>query len=290
MRRSVQIALVAGIVLLAGVSVVLFTKYQKASADLASTRLSEEQVQDRYSRTIQAIAEIQDSLDAISPGSGGLPANSESFENERRMGGPSGQQALDRIAVLRTSIKHSKERIVQLEANVKESGIQVAGLQRLIGNLKKSVAEKEQLVADLSTRVEALNTQVTGLSVAVQETQDTLRTRDQQLEERRRELATVYYVIGSKKELSESGVIQSSGGVLGIGKTLLPSANPVPNAFTALDTDQEDVIRTSSEKARVLSAQPASSYELRLVDGKMELHILSPSEFRKVKQVVILTS
>ena len=43
-------------------------------------------------------------------------------------------------------------------------------------------------------------------------------------------------------------------------------------------------------KARVLSAQPPTSYELKLVEGKVELHIIDPTEFRKVRQLVILTA
>lgn len=289
MRKSVQITLIAGIVVLGVASAVLFAKYWKTSADLASSKVSEEQVQDRYSRTIGAIAEIQDSLNAISPGEGAelVPGN---LEAEKKMAGPNGRVALDRIALLRTSIGHSKERIRQLESSMKQSGIKVAGLQKLIANLKRTVADKEELVAQLSSRVDSLQTQVTGLTAAVEETQDTLSTRNLQIEEKRRELATVYYVVGTKKDLTRTGVIKSSGGVLGLGKTLVPSAAPNQSAFTPLDTDQEVVIRTPSAKARVLSAQPISSYELRLVGGQMELHILSPAEFRKVKQVVILTS
>jgi hypothetical protein len=49
-------------------------------------------------------------------------------------------------------------------------------------------------------------------------------------------------------------------------------------------------VRTESAKARVITPQPADSYELRLVDGKMELHILNPAEFRKVRQLVIVTA
>ena len=48
-------------------------------------------------------------------------------------------------------------------------------------------------------------------------------------------------------------------------------------------------MRTGTPKARVLSAQPASSYELKLEGEEMELHILEPREFRKVKHLVILT-
>ena len=124
----------------------------------------------------------------------------------------------------------------------------------------------------------------------VAEREDTLRTRDTQIEDKRRELATVYYVVGNKKQLRDSGIIEAKGGVLGLGKTIMPSRTPNLTAFVPLDTDEETVIRIPTEKARLISAQPAGSYELRPVAGQMELHIINPTEFRKVKQVVILSS
>lgn len=290
MKKPVQIALIVGIVALAGVSTALFVQNQKTSDQLATTQLSESEVQDRYGKTIDAIAEIQDSLNALALDESGARLTPNGAEAERRLGGPNREESLDRIAMLRSSINQSKDRIRALEGQLKESGVKVSGLGRLIGNLKRSVNEKEAQLALLSDQVNQLNTQVTGLTVAVAQKDDTLRTRVAQLEERRRELATVYYVIGSKEELKDSGVIRSSGGVLGIGKTIVPSAAPDPGVFVALDTDASDVIRTPSAKARVVSAQPVSSYEMRLVNGVMEVHILDPDEFRKVKQVVILTS
>lgn len=288
MKKPVQIALIAAVVLFAGASAVLFTQNQKANEQLSSTKLSEQDVQDRYGKTIEAIAEIQDSLNAIGPE--GSPVFGGQAAAERNLNGPNRQEALERISLLRTSIAQNKERIQTLESNLKKSGVKVTGLERLIGNLKRSVVEKEAMVAQLSSQVDSLHTQVNGLVATVSAREDTLRTRDQQVEDKRREAATVYYAIGSKKELAQSGVIKASGGVLGMGKTLLPTGAQNETAFVSMDTDQQTVIVTSSPKARVLSAQPASSYELLLVDGHMELHILSPAEFRKVKQVVILTS
>ena len=290
MRKPGQLSLIAAVVVLLATSGFLLARNQKTANDLSNAKVSEAQVQDRYSRTIEAIAEIQDSLNTISVGPEGAAQFEGSLQAERRAGGPNRSDALERIAVLRESIGQSKQRIQKLESEVKKGGVKVAGLERLIANLKQSAAEKEALVAQLSTQVDALQTQVTGLTATVQETQNAVQERDVQLEDKRRELATVFYVVGSKKELSRSGVIQSKGGVLGVGKTVLPAPVPNETAFTPLDTDQETVIRTPGAKARVISAQPSSSYELRLVDGQIELHILSPSEFRKVKQVVILTS
>lgn len=290
MKKPVQIALIVAVVALAGVSAVLFTKYKSTEQQLARTSASESEVQDRYGRTIAAIAEIQDSLNALSLDEGGTPLTPGGVDAERRLGGPSSQESLDRIALLRASIEKNKERIRVLESDLEDRGVKVTSLERLIANLKRSVTEKEQLVAMLSGRVDSLETEVGGLTVAVAEKADTLRTRDLQLEESRRDNATVYYVVGTKDELEEMGVITTSGGVLGLGRTIVPAPTPNPTAFTAIDTDQEDVIRFPAQKARVISAQPASSYQLvTMPDGQTELRIVSPIDFRRVKQVVILT-
>jgi hypothetical protein len=291
MKKPVQIILIAAVVLLGGATAVLYSQNQKTSQQLAGSKVSEQEIQDRYGRTIEAIAEIQDSLNAVAVGPEGTPVfGGGKSQSERNMGGPNREEALERIAVLRNSIAQNKERIQTLEANVKKGGVKIHGLQNLIANLKKSVAEKEEEVAMLNQQVDELHTQVNGLNETVAARDDTLRTRDVQVEEKRREVATVYYAVGSKKELEKAGVIKSSGGVLGLGKTVLPTGVQNQTAFVPLDTDQQNVIVTSSPKAKVVSAQPASSYQLLLVDGHMELHILSPSEFRKVKTVVILTS
>ena len=288
MRKPVQFALFAVVgVLLIGLAV-LFAKYQNTTAEYANAKAAEESTQQRYAKTIDAIAEIQDSLNAISVGEANV--NMRVNGQEQSISGPNKAEALDRIANLRSSILRNKDRIRQLEASLKTSGNKISGLQKMLANLKQSVTEKEQLVAELTTRVDSLQTQVTGLATQVQENQDTIRVKEQTIEDRRRELATVFYLVGDKKTLTDKGAVVAKGGLLGIGKTLIPAPSANLSAFNTLDTDQETVINLNAPKAQVISAQPAGSYELRLVDGKMELHILNPVEFRKVKELVVMTA
>jgi len=152
----------------------------------------------------------------------------------------------------------------------------------MIAGLRKSVSEKEQRIAELGTQVDTLQTRVTGLSVEIENQQ-------QDLAAKQHELATIFYAMGTKKDLTRSGVVAAKGGVLGIGKTLEPSGHFSETVFTALDTDQENVIRIPSDKAQVLSAQPITSYVIQPIGKDMvELHILDPKEFRKIKHLVIL--
>ena len=291
MRKPVQVVLVSLVVVLAIAAAVLFAQYQKTSSELRSTQSARESAEGKYAKTIDDIAEIQDSLNAISLGDTSISRLPWNPEPGQKMSRADERQALDRIALLRASIARNKERIVSLETGLKKSGAQVAGLRKLVNNLKQSVAEKEEMVATLTSRVDELQGQVTGLTETVAQTQDTLRVRTQDVENKRRELATIYYIVGDKRSLKQAGVVESKGGVLGLGKTLQPSPSASITAFTPLDTDQETVISTSSNKARLISSQPVGSYQWVLsVDGRMELHIVDPAAFRKIREVVILTS
>jgi ribosomal protein L29 len=290
MRKSITYALAAAVVLLIGGSTALYMRYRSTTARLADSQASEQSMQDRYARTISAIAEIQDSLNAISFGENGVQVVSKELQQEQHLTGPQSRDVLDRIADLRNSILRSKARILQLESSLHKSGVKVSGLEKLVAQLKRTVEDREQSIAQLSTQVDSLQTQVTGLATQVQEGQDTLQVKNARIEEDRHALATVYYIMGSKQELTRSGVVMAKGGLLGVGKTLLPTGTMNESQFTPLDTDQETVIQTMAPKAKLLSAQPPGSYEWRLVDGHMELHILDPLRFRQIKELVILTT
>jgi len=290
MRRPVAILLASVAIIFAIVAVVFITKYQKTNTELAATQTARDEAQGQYAKTIDAIAEIQDSLNTISLGDTSVSRLPWNPEPGQRLSRADEQQALDRIALLRSSISRSRERITQLESRLNKSGVKVASLNRMVNQLKLQVTQKEEIVALLNSRVDDLQVQVTGLSRTVISKDSTIAIHENVIEDKRKELATVYYIVGDKKALRNAGAIESSGGVLGLGKTVRPSPMLTYTAFTPMDTDQETVIRTSSDKARLVTPQSATSYTWMLVDGVMELHITNPAEFRKVREVVIMTS
>jgi len=284
MRKPLQFGAVAVIVLLLGATVVFVQKYQKSSAELRATQAAEETARSHYAEAFNAIAEIQDSLNAITPDEAGRRLRPENLTAEQRLTEPNRQQALESIALLNASIQRTKERIGSLEASLKKSGVKIAGLQKLVANLKQTVSEKEGSIAMLSGQVDSLQVQVSGLTTQVQEHEATI-------EDKRRELATVYVAVGTKKELAAQGVIAAKGGFLGLGKTVQPTGLVSAAVYTPLDTDHETVVPLPAAKARLVSAQPPGSYELATgADGKMELRIIDAREFRRVRQVVIVTT
>ena len=289
MRKPVLFALIAVVVVLAIVAGVLFVRYRKISTEYTSMRLAEETARVGYSEAFSAVTEIQDSLNAIAVGDTTVQMLSAGAQSELKVTEAVRRQALDRINVLNASLKRNKEKIRSLETRLRKSGVRVAGLEKMLVTLKETMAQKEVLVAQLTGQVDSLQTSVTGLTTEVKQGQETIRAREQTIEDKRRELATIYYVIGSKKELSTLGFIVAKGGVLGLGKTVEATGRYTESYFTSLDTDQESIIPTSAAKVQVVTAQPPASYELTAVGGQMELHILDAKEFRKLKHVIIMT-
>jgi peptidoglycan hydrolase CwlO-like protein len=284
MRRNAVIILAVISALLLGATAVSYSKYQKSQAEFAKATADQESMRLRYDEAVGEIVAIQDSLNAIVLDEQAANADVE-FQHPPTLS----DNVLGRIAALKAATQRTKVRIEDLDHRVKRSGVKIAGMEKIIANLRQSVSDREERIAQLGTQVDTLQTQVAGLSVEVQGQQQEIVQKEQELTAKQQELATIFYAMGTKKELTRSGLVAAKGGVLGVGKSLKLSGKFDESAFNALNTDQETVIRIPAEKVQVLSAQPPSSYALQTVGKDMvELRIINPTEFRKIKHLVIL--
>ena len=284
MRRNAVVVLAIISALLLGATAVSYSKYKKSEAEYAKATADQESMRLRYDQAVGEIVAIQDSLNAIVLDEKVANADVE-FQHPPTLS----DNVLGRIAALKAATQRTKARIEDLDHRVKRSGVKIAGMEKMIANLRKSVADREERIAQLGTQVDTLQTQVAGLSVEVEGKQQEIVQKDQELTAKQQELATIFYAMGTKKELTQTGLVEAKGGVLGVGKSLKLSGKFNESAFNSLNTDQETVIRIPAEKVQILSAQPVSSYALQTVGKDMvELRIINPTEFRKVKHLVIL--
>ena len=290
MRKPVVVLLVLIGVGLLATTALFYSKFKTSEADVAQMTAENQDTQLRYGQAINEIAAIQDSLNAIVLGDEEARMITARQQGEVPLPATSREQAFARIEELKAGIERTKERITELDSRLKQSNIRVAGLQKMITNLKKSVGEKETMIADLTTQVEAPETRVAGLTTEVEDKNQQIVVKDNEITDRNRELATVYYTMGSKKDLQASNVVVAKGGVFGIGKTLEPSGHVNEASFIPLNTDHESVIRIPAKEAEILTPQPATSYNLvRVGEETLELRIIDRQEFRKVRHLVILT-
>lgn len=276
-----------GLALLAGI-IVLGVSYRRQGARFAEAQQAEEAVREQFNAALEAIAEVQDSLTAIAPAEARLLELSRAAEMGGRVTQTQKERMLGTIADLKASIRSTGQRVRELERDLGGSREEAAGLRKVIDGLKRSVTEKESRIRHLAGVVDSLIMKVADLRADVVRGEQTIATQQRTIEEKTREIATVHYIVATKQELKERGIVIERGGLLGIGKSVQLSGSFAAEGFRPLDTDRQTVIAIAGKKPQVLSAQDRSSYALKPDNGSMALHILDAREFRRVQYVVIM--
>jgi hypothetical protein len=167
-----------------------------------------------------------------------------------------------------------------------------AALDQAIADLRATIENQKATIAVLASRTDVLETENVRLAsekAALADTVDQLITTQRQ----------VYYIIGTKEELKEKGIVTEVGGsrVLFIfgkrGTTLVPARELDPNDFTAIDmmTTTEIPLPDSGAAFRVASRQNlAFLADPPDRDGKVRgtLRITSPEEFWLPSKFLVL--
>ena len=195
------------------------------------------------------------------------------------------------------------KRIQLSEERLRESQRRIRGLTRAsdsvraqfeetLTSLQETLENQKTTIATLTARVEDLEAENVQLATEKAALADTV----EQLVE---ETNMAYYVIGTKDELIERGIVTEEGGsrVLFIfgkrGKTLVPARDLNPADFTAIDLrhDTEIVLPDSTEQYRIASRQNLAALADSLPDGKVQgtaLRIAQPMEFWLPSRFLIL--
>lgn len=289
MKKSAAIILILVLVAMAAAVAYLSLQNKKLAARNLEVQQAEEMARSQFGAALQSIAEIQDSLSVIVPAEEQLAHLSRNAELGSSITQTQKEQMLGTISDMKQSVNNTKLKIEELEKSLKNTRTEMAGLRRVIDNLKRSVAEREATIQQLTGEVTSLKGTVAGLETDVQRGHEKIAEQQGVIETKTKELGTVYYVIGTKDDLKQKGIIAEKGGLIGIGKTPLLTAAFNEGDFTTIDTNVTTEIPLRGVKPQVLSAQNKASYELRLLaDQQSKLVIKDPVEFRKVKYVVIM--
>jgi hypothetical protein len=141
----------------------------------------------------------------------------------------------DRITAIATERDNAQNALATAQRRIRSLTRQRASLR---DSLQSTRALSDSLLSmqrdSLSSLHSAMTTSVDSLSQQVTAVSDTLRGLE-------KEHYTVYYAIGTEKELLDSGIVTKEGGArfLGFlwrrGETLVPARSLQPDAFKAID-------------------------------------------------------
>ena len=176
--------------------------------------------------------------------------------------------------------------IATIDRLLQENKARVVSLQRTAAQLRKAnlrieeiVALKEQLdrreaeVAELQERVEVQNERIEELASETSELQGRMNT--------------VYYIVGSERELRNAQIIDKQGF---IGRTVTLAKGGNLDCFTRADARLLEELPIGHKRVQVVTSHPEDSY--RLVTGAdkvvASLVILDPERFWESSRILVV--
>lgn len=196
-----------------------------------------------------------------------------------------------RVRNSESRLASSQRRIRALTAESDSFRVVLADFQTTIDGLNAMVENQKSTIANLESELNTSRAQVATLTeekVVLQDTVSAMTTREN----------TVYYVVGTKQELKDRGIIQEVGGtrfllVTRTGETLKPAENLDPSMFTAIDRRQtaEIPLPRADKQYRLVTNQNVAFANLAPeAKGKVRgsLQITNPEQFWTNSKFLIL--
>lgn len=235
-------------------------------------------------------------LNDISAGMQSLRDAEHLLTLEAEKEGKASSKSKQQLAALKNDITAIAEAIEGYKAQVagleKKNKAQSAEFKRLIAGLNQELelrtqkiseitaqlAEKNQQLAVKTQEAEQLAQNVEALDKANQNQQTTINRQDAALH-------LGHYLVGTRKELKEEGVISRQG----IFCPPIVSSQAQKANFAELDVREMKSIPLNSRKAKILSVHPAGSYVLETAeDGNLVLKIEDENTFWKQTRYLVV--
>lgn len=204
---------------------------------------------------------------------------------------------LAKIRYLNDRVDQSERRLAESQRRMRSLALESDTLEALlaetISSYERTLENQRATIESLTERVALLEEENVRLIASV----DTLST---QLDTLKAETNTVYYVVGTKDELIERGLVEKTGGARFLfifgkrGETLVPARELNPEQFTAIDKEQVTTIALpdSTAEYEIASRHPTELIAAESIeDGKIRggsIQIVSPDEFWKASRYLIV--
>lgn len=203
-------------------------------------------------------------------------------------------QITDQLAVIEGMLAKNKEKIAALNAKVASMGQENSKLQEFVESLNKRMADQEQQISDLMDELTISKATIQKLSANVDELTQSNQEKDEYIAYQTAEANKAYYIVGTYTELKNMGIVNKSGGFIGIGKKQNTAANMDVSHFRKIDRTQVTTITINQRKAQVISKHPEGSYELVMDDNDSKtvayLRILDVNAFWKFTDYLVVST
>ena len=210
--------------------------------------------------------------------------------DEKRMNMDVRDKIMDEIILINNIMEENKKRLAQLKEQLKKSDMKIESLQETIQMLTKKIEEKEKEIAALKDELVRLNFKISSLNATVDTLREQTTSQSKVISQQDAligEMNTIWYVVGTKKELTEKTIIEKASGLFGGDMKMTEMINP--DYFYTADMRKLSKIEFESRKAELVTVHPEGSYQFIIENEKVKgIEILNPGEFWKSSRFLVI--
>jgi len=205
---------------------------------------------------VKSFNEIEDNLDTIKTKSKILTINNGGDAVNRQ------EEIVTTIRSIGELMQKNKKEIAFLQSRLKQSNGKNDELQRMIAHLTEQLNEKDAQIAALQSQLAESNGALKDMISKFNDSMQVVAKQKDQINQITNDLNTVYYVIGTMKELKKNGVVSKAGGIAGIGSTTQLKQNFDVSYFTKSDSRHLKAIALMSKFDKLVTNHPSDSYKI----------------------------
>lgn len=185
-------------------------------------------------------------------------------------------------------LEENRTELDQMQKKLKKSNIRVYELQKMVKKLGIELSEKNAEIDALRNELAVKNIIIDSLFTNIGVIKQEGIRKDSIIGQQTGELNKAFYTIGTKKELTESGVLSKKGGFIGIGSTRQLDADFNKEHFTEVDIRNLKSIPLLAKKAEIVTTHPKTSYTLHGEESADSITVDNYKEFWGVSKYLVV--
>lgn len=201
------------------------------------------------------------------------------------------REILNNIEAIKQELAVRRQKLEQLEEKLKKQNGYTANLQKTIDSQKQLIDQQNKKITDLedelakaNIKIEDLNVRVDSLNTEVSNVSKEKQIAEQKTEELTNQLNTCYYIVETNKVLKEKKILEKRF----LGRTKIMEGDFDRSAFVKADKRSLTEIPTGSTSAKVVSKQPADSYEIVDENGYKVVKITNANLFWEKSDFLVI--
>ena len=203
---------------------------------------------------------------------------------------PSDKKALfEKIKLINSLRIENARKMKSLQSHLDTMNVAQDQFRELISRLQQKIELKDKTIAVLETKLKDVDVKYTELFTDYQEQQKVLDQKQVENKEIVTKLNSVYYAIGSEKELEENEVIDPKKKIFSSNKFKL-NEKLNDQYFTRVNKNEFIELSIHSKKHHLVSNHPESSYEIEQHGKVAKLKILDTNQFWKLTKYLVIVS